>query len=51
VTSPSAVTRAFGRDSTIGGPRAPGPGRVGGPAIGRTAHNATIDGTQLHHQH
>jgi hypothetical protein len=51
LTSPSAVTRAFGRGSTIGGPRAPGPGLVGGPAIGRTAHNATIDGSQLHHPH
>jgi hypothetical protein len=51
VTSPSAVTRALGRGSTSGGPRAPGPGLVGGPAIGRTAHNATIDGAQLRHQH
>ena len=33
-------------------PAAPrGLGRVGGPAISRTAHSATIDGTQLRHKY
>jgi hypothetical protein len=38
------------RTSSIGGPRAAGPGRLGGPPTGRTAHNGTISGTQLHHK-
>jgi hypothetical protein len=44
--NPSAAARA----SAIGGPHTQGLGRVGGPAIGRPAHAATIDGTQLHHK-
>jgi hypothetical protein len=36
------------RGSTIGGPHVAGPGRVGGPATGRTANPAAIDGTQVH---
>ena len=39
-----SVTR---KNSTIGGPHAQGFGRVGGPAISRTTHSATVDGTQL----
>ncbi len=35
------------RESSIGGPHAGGLGRLGGPAIGRPANRATIDGTQL----
>jgi hypothetical protein len=38
------------RNSAIGGPHAQGLGRVGGPAISRTTHSATIDGTQLRHK-
>ncbi len=45
---PRSVT-AMVRGSAIGGLRAPaGSGQLGGPARGRTAHNAAIDGTQLH---
>jgi hypothetical protein len=51
VTGPSALTRAIGRGSAIGGPRLAGAGLVGGPATVRTAHSATIDGTQVHHPH
>ena len=36
------------RGSTIGGPHVAGPGRLGGPATGRTANPAVIDGTQVH---
>jgi hypothetical protein len=56
VTAPNVAARAAAnqgpasRNSTIGGPRAQGLGQVGGPAIGRPAHAATIDGTQLHHK-
>jgi hypothetical protein len=50
-TGPSALTRAIGRGSAIGGPRVAGAGLVGGPATVRTAHSATIDGTQVHHPH
>ncbi|MGO9995124.1 MAG: hypothetical protein ACLPTF_21785 [Steroidobacteraceae bacterium] len=39
--------KAMVRGSTIGGPRAVGPGRVGGPATGRAANNTAIDGTQV----
>jgi len=38
------------RISAIGGPHAQGLGRVGGPAISRATHSATVDGTQLHHK-
>jgi hypothetical protein len=38
------------RNSAIGGPHAQGLGRVGGPAIGRATHSATVDGAQLHHK-
>lgn len=48
MASPSAFYRAVRGVSTIGGPPVTGHGFVGGPAIGRTARNATIDGTQLH---
>ena len=43
-----SVTR---KNSTIGGPHAQGFGRVGGPAISRTTHSATVDGTQLRHKY
>jgi hypothetical protein len=47
--SPSA--KAMVRGSAIGGPRAAaGPGQLGGPATGRTAHNTAIDGTQVRHK-
>jgi hypothetical protein len=36
------------RNSGVGGPHAQGIGQVGGPAVGRVTHSATIDGTQLH---
>jgi hypothetical protein len=36
------------RNPVVGGPHAQGPGRVGGPAISRTSHSATVDGAQLH---
>lgn len=42
--------RAAAIKSTIGSPHAPGPALLGGPPIGRTTHNGTIDGTQLHHK-
>jgi hypothetical protein len=38
------------RNSAIGGPHAQGLGRVGGPAISRATHGATVDGAQLHHK-
>jgi hypothetical protein len=38
------------RISAIGGPHAQGLGRMGGPAISRATHSATVDGTQLHHK-
>ncbi len=40
--------KAMARGSIIGGPRAAGPGRVGGPATGRVANNTAINGTQVH---
>jgi hypothetical protein len=49
VTGPSAITRAMGRGTAIGGPRTAAAGLVGGPATGRTAHSAMVDGTQFHH--
>jgi hypothetical protein len=48
--SPAARLAATPRGSAIGGPRVQSAGRVGGPAITRTTHGATIDGTQLHHK-
>jgi hypothetical protein len=42
---PSARLSSTPRSSAIGGPHAPGLGRLGGPAISRTTHSATIDGT------
>jgi hypothetical protein len=48
--SPAARPLATPRTSTIGGPHAQGSGRVGGPAVSRTTHSATVDGTQLHHK-
>jgi hypothetical protein len=48
--SPAARPAASPRNSPIGGPHAQVFGRVGGPAIGRTTHSATVDGTQLHHK-
>ena len=47
VGSPKVATGAIARGSTIGGPRTPQYGRLGGQAIGRTVRNATIDGNQL----
>ena len=47
---PPPTVKAMVRGSMIGGPRAAGPQRLGGPATGRTANNATISGTQLHHK-
>jgi hypothetical protein len=38
------------RNSAMGGPHAQGLGRVGGPAISRATHSATVDGAQLHHK-
>jgi len=47
-TGPGAVTRANGRGSAIGGPRAQSAGLVGGSAVNRTVHSAMVDGTQFH---
>ena len=49
VTGPTAITRAIGRGTAIGGPRTAGAGLMGGPATGRAAHSAMVDGTQFHH--
>jgi len=47
--APSATSvKAVAGSSRIGGPQTAGRGRLGGPAIGRTANSATINGTQLH---
>jgi hypothetical protein len=54
--SPPVATRAtralpsvkMVRGSAVGGPHAAGPGRLGGPATGRTAKIAVNDGTQMH---
>jgi hypothetical protein len=35
------------RTGTLGGPRAQEHGRLGGPSLGRPAHAAALDGTQL----
>jgi len=50
-TAPNAVTRAIGRGTAIGGPRAPGAAVVGGPTAGRTVHSAMVDGTQFRRGH
>ena len=47
---PAAKLMSTPRNSAIGGPHAQALGRVGGPAISRTTHSATIDGTQLRHK-
>ena len=47
---PAARLSSIPRNSAIGGPHASRLGRVGGPAISRTTHIATIDGAQLHHK-
>jgi hypothetical protein len=47
---PSAKLSSTPRSSAIGGLHAPGLGRLGGPAISRTTHSATIDGTQQRHK-
>jgi hypothetical protein len=47
VARAATSVKAFPRDS-IGGPRAAGPGGLGGPATGRTARNTGVDGTPLH---
>jgi hypothetical protein len=44
----TASLKVSARDSTIGGSRGAGPGRVGGPAMGRAANGATIDGIHVH---
>jgi hypothetical protein len=44
---PSLKAAAAGRPN-LGGPRATGPGRLGGPAIGRIANNTGIDGKLIH---
>jgi hypothetical protein len=43
----ATTAHAVGIDSRIGGPHVAGPGRLGGPIIGRTANNAAIDGMQI----
>jgi hypothetical protein len=48
--SPSPMPAAA-RGAILGGPRAPGPARLGGPAIRRTANNTGIDGTQIHRKY
>jgi hypothetical protein len=45
---PAATTGvARPRGLSIGGPRAAGSGRLGGPAAGRNANTAAIDGAQI----
>jgi hypothetical protein len=47
----SPSEKAMVRGSAVGGPRAAaGPGQLGGPATGRTAHNTAIDGAQVRHK-
>jgi hypothetical protein len=48
--SPAARPATTPRNSAIGGPHAQALARVGGPALSRTTHSGTIDGTQLHHK-
>jgi hypothetical protein len=45
--APSPVRLPTPRNPAAGGPHAQGPGRVGGPAISRATHSATVDGAQL----
>jgi hypothetical protein len=45
---PAARLASTPSNSGVGGPHAQGVGQAGGPAISRTAHSGTIDGTQLH---
>jgi hypothetical protein len=44
----SKSTAAMPRNSALGGSHVQELGRVGGPAISRATHSATVDGTQLH---
>jgi hypothetical protein len=46
----AAPLRAVARSATIGGPKSSTSRPLGGATMGRTAHNASIDGTQLHHK-
>ena len=48
--SPASPPSAPPRSSAIGGPHAQTVGQVGGPAISRTTHSATVDGNQFHHK-
>jgi hypothetical protein len=48
VAPPAARQSSTPKNPAIGGPHAQGLGRVGGPAISRATHGATVDGTQLH---
>jgi hypothetical protein len=50
LTSPAARPAPNPRNSAIGGPHGQTLGRVGGPAISRTTHSATIDGNQPQHK-
>ena len=43
--------KAAARGPMLGGPRAAGAGRLGGPAIRRSAINTGIDGTQIHRKY
>ena len=45
----TSMTAAAG-NSRMGASHSAGVARVGGPALGRTAHDAAIAGTQLHHK-
>jgi hypothetical protein len=47
---PAARPTSIPRNLGVGGPHAQGVGQVGGPAIARTTHSGTIDGTQVHHK-
>jgi len=49
-SAPPSARLSTPRSSAVGGPHAPELGRLGGPAISRTAHSATVDGAQLHHK-
>jgi hypothetical protein len=49
-SAPPSAKLSTPRSSAIGGPHAPGLGRLGGPAASRTTHSATIDGTQQRHK-
>jgi hypothetical protein len=47
---PPAILRPMAVTGVIGGPRAAGPGGVGGPANSRTVINASINGAALRHR-